>query len=134
MTDRELCEFGEKLYASVLYTPLSAATLFNLGLAVRQAIPWSALPQHLRFAVFKIAAGCLEQEDGEDASAKQTQQREVAANSSPTLGHKQRQPAVVSSPQDVDDMPRMSGSDDSESGDAPADDLRLETKASMPAA
>ena len=58
MTDKELSAFGEKLYESVLFTPLPAATVFNLALAVREAIPWSHLPQHLKFAVFKIAANC----------------------------------------------------------------------------
>lgn len=73
MTDKELCEFGERLYGSVLYTPLSAATLFNLGIAVRQALPWSALPQSLRFAVFKIAAGCV------DAGSGSGQDREAGS-------------------------------------------------------
>ncbi|MDX2023238.1 MAG: hypothetical protein SF187_23595 [Deltaproteobacteria bacterium] len=58
MTDKELSEFGGKLYEAVLFTPLPAATVFSLALAVRQAIPWAHLPQHLKFAVFKIAASC----------------------------------------------------------------------------
>lgn len=61
MTDKELSEFGGKLYEAVLFTPLPAATVFSLALAVRQAIPWSHLPQHLKFAVFKIAASCTGQ-------------------------------------------------------------------------
>lgn len=62
MTDRELCNFGERLYEAVLYTPLPSATIFNLALAVRQAVAWEHLPQALKFAVFKIAASCVTEE------------------------------------------------------------------------
>lgn len=66
MTDKELCDFGERLYESVLFTPLPAATIFNLALAVRQAVAWAQLPQHLKFAVFKIAASCVAEPDEDD--------------------------------------------------------------------
>ncbi|MDX2087870.1 MAG: hypothetical protein SFX73_08470 [Kofleriaceae bacterium] len=82
MTDKELSSFGERLYEAVLFTPLPAATVFNLALAVRGAVPWAQLPQHLKFAVFKIAASCVA--DDEAASAEPAPSGEAPVHETPT--------------------------------------------------
>ncbi len=59
MTDKELSEFGEKLYEAILVTPLPGGTIFAIASAIRHGTPWKALPGSLKLAVFKIAANCI---------------------------------------------------------------------------
>ena len=58
-TDKELSQFGEKLYEAILMTPLPGGTIFAIASAIRHGTPWKALPGSLKLAVFKIAANCL---------------------------------------------------------------------------
>ena len=59
MTDKELSQFGEKLYEAILVTPLPGGTIFAIASAIRHGTPWKALPGSLKLAVFKIATNCL---------------------------------------------------------------------------
>ncbi len=61
LTDRELSALGEGLYEAVLQTPLPFGTIQGLGAAIAHNLRWAELPQHLRFAVFKIVAVCLQE-------------------------------------------------------------------------
>ena len=63
MTDKELSEFGEKLYEAILMTPLPGGTIFGIASAIRHGTPWRALPGSLKLAVFKIAANCMTEDD-----------------------------------------------------------------------
>lgn len=69
MTDRELAAFGERLYEAILLTPLPAGTILGLATAIRCNMSWTDLPRALRFAVFKIAAACVESPLDEDPVA-----------------------------------------------------------------
>lgn len=68
ITDKELSNLGEGLYEAVLQTPLPLGTVHGLATAIRNNVPWGQLPQHLKFAVFKIVAVCM-QETEADAAA-----------------------------------------------------------------
>src|SRR5258708_3004630 len=56
MTDEELAQAGERLYASLLLTDLSVFEVGGLTAAIRTRTKWSELAPGLKVAVFRIVA------------------------------------------------------------------------------
>lgn len=56
MTDEELAQAGERLYASLLLTDLSVFEIGGLTAAIRTRTKWPELAPGLKVAVFRIVA------------------------------------------------------------------------------